>query len=886
MKGNNLDIVEKMPITGSQQKPTESLTEYSGLLDKLAVPYMPDGHYLRVGEITQTQGWVLHLSVVKSQITELLSAVIPFLVAENVPFKLIKDELTAQWILEGHLGDRDFGKIIRVYPENDTRALEIAQRLVSITHTFRGPAIPTDALLGSVVYTRYGSFNPVLLRNSEHQVVEYIYNDNGSLIPDPCTIPFSLPYKIRWPFGPIASPNVDNTSKLLNKKFYPIETLKNDIKGKVIKVLYFSRFPRIKSCVIKQGCKDVNSDEYDRDMRTRLQWQSYLHNELSAFVPIPKVLDCFTENNDQYLAIEHVKGVPVFRFLSDVCQDRSWLELTNDLQTRILNIIINIVSIVNRLHQLGIVHRDITAENFLIDKHDKVSLIDMELAWSAILEQPDPPFQLGTPGFMSPQQINEETPAIQDDIYALGALIATFLTNLNPFQLPSTLQQPLLSALFFFTNDEKMTTLIADCLRHVRSDRPSINAVNDQLIKYRETLQLNKSNALGQCNTPDIGKLKRVIQAGLIGLVLPKFVTPELQWVSIMKKENQIGNVLAERAVYPGWLIGMSGPLWLIGRAKTAGFDVQACLQAYENSWCYLDKFYFANPDVINPSLSTGSAGLAMAITEGLDSGLLTCEMPITRNLHSCFEQRSTLNTLYGGLAGQGIALLRALPWMDQVTAKIHLKSYISSLITSQNHNGSWSKPPGTAEISRPLGFSNGIAGIIWFLLAYHAQNPSHHQVTETIKKAIDHLITKSRVRRSNGWVLSESKTSILLLLIKAFELLKEPLYKTIVEANLKVMASKPVMRDFTLAGGLVSLGEMYLEAGKVLNSPLWQARSNWIASLFIHCFQIDDLNAGFWECDSPNSATADLFFGNAGIIHFLVRNVIDKLSHPLWPLY
>ena len=82
----------------------KSIEDYVYFLDKYGVKYEPSGYHLKVGEPTLTQGWILHISVVKWQIPELLDVIIPVLLDFKVAFKILKDKTTANNVLDGNIG--------------------------------------------------------------------------------------------------------------------------------------------------------------------------------------------------------------------------------------------------------------------------------------------------------------------------------------------------------------------------------------------------------------------------------------------------------------------------------------------------------------------------------------------------------------------------------------------------------------------------------------------------------------------------------------------------------------------------------------------------------------------------------------------------------------
>ena len=108
---------------------------------------------------------------------------------------------------------------------------------------------------------------------------------------------------------------------------------------------------------------------------------------------------------------------------------------------RLGKIIIQVCSSLSEAHQHGIVHRDVKPENIMIlrgrDGTDLVKVLDFGLAklregseLNAVTSQGA---IVGTPYFMSPEQIRGEAVDPRSDIYALGAVMYRALTGHYPF---------------------------------------------------------------------------------------------------------------------------------------------------------------------------------------------------------------------------------------------------------------------------------------------------------------------------------------------------------------------------------------------------------------------------------------------------------------------
>jgi serine/threonine-protein kinase len=108
---------------------------------------------------------------------------------------------------------------------------------------------------------------------------------------------------------------------------------------------------------------------------------------------------------------------------------------------RAAQIFLQVCGALAEAHELGIVHRDLKPENLLVtrgkDGHDHAKVLDFGLA--KLSERPDSSeitnrdVIIGTPYYMSPEQIRGEELDRRSDIYSLGALMYKVLTGEPPF---------------------------------------------------------------------------------------------------------------------------------------------------------------------------------------------------------------------------------------------------------------------------------------------------------------------------------------------------------------------------------------------------------------------------------------------------------------------
>jgi len=87
-------------------------------------------------------------------------------------------------------------------------------------------------------------------------------------------------------------------------------------------------------------------------------------------------------------------------------------------------------------HEQGIIHRDIKPQNVLIDAKGEVKLMDFGIA--RMTEAKDAMTQagliVGTPHYMSPEQVQGRQLDARSDVYAMGVLMYEMLAGRRPFE--------------------------------------------------------------------------------------------------------------------------------------------------------------------------------------------------------------------------------------------------------------------------------------------------------------------------------------------------------------------------------------------------------------------------------------------------------------------
>jgi len=86
-------------------------------------------------------------------------------------------------------------------------------------------------------------------------------------------------------------------------------------------------------------------------------------------------------------------------------------------------------------HKLGVVHRDLKPQNIMIDKEGNSRIMDFGIARSLKAKGiTDAGVMIGTPEYMSPEQVDAKETDQRSDIYSLGVILYEMVTGRAPFE--------------------------------------------------------------------------------------------------------------------------------------------------------------------------------------------------------------------------------------------------------------------------------------------------------------------------------------------------------------------------------------------------------------------------------------------------------------------
>ncbi len=146
---------------------------------------------------------------------------------------------------------------------------------------------------------------------------------------------------------------------------------------------------------------------------------------------IVQIYDAVVAEELCYIVMEYVQGGT----LEECCSEKTLLPIE-----RVVEIAFKCTRALDFAHRIGVTHRDIKPANILFVGDDPASG-DIKISdfGAAIIDHPDRTqvSGVGSPAYMSPEQVRELTLDQRTDIYSLGVVMYQLLTGQLPFQASS-----------------------------------------------------------------------------------------------------------------------------------------------------------------------------------------------------------------------------------------------------------------------------------------------------------------------------------------------------------------------------------------------------------------------------------------------------------------
>lgn len=194
-------------------------------------------------------------------------------------------------------------------------------------------------------------------------------------------------------------------------------------------VVYKGEDPKIHRTV---AIKTLRLSDFEEDVVGELKERFFREAESAGLLTHPNIVtiyDCGDEHDLAYIAMEYLEGEDLEKFT----KKGSLLPLRDTLF-----IVAHVAEALDYAHSKGIVHRDVKPANIMRLRETKdIKVTDFGIARITTSSKTRTGVVLGTPSYMSPEQVAAKKVDGRTDIFSLGVVLFEMLTGQKPFDADS-----------------------------------------------------------------------------------------------------------------------------------------------------------------------------------------------------------------------------------------------------------------------------------------------------------------------------------------------------------------------------------------------------------------------------------------------------------------
>lgn len=308
------------------------------------------------------QGWKIHVSATYKNYQTVLNHVVWLAEKMDFSFKFASSSKLVEKLLDTHSVRESGGKLITIYPKNQTHCLFLLKVFSKLLGRFPGPNVLSDNQFAGTdnISYRYGIFE-----NKSSESLFY----KGKSYEDKRLPYFVLPPFIKNdPFAKYVYPKKSNDSHW--KNLHIEGAYKITLGGGI----YYGTYLKKEPIVLKEGRFGIGigTDQAIAKRKNECQILDKLQGK-----HYPLVLGYFTTQNNYYLILQKITGLTYYEYFATNGPVVIEKNLCEKSMTDFIEVIKNLISVVAYAHRKGIILRDINPANVSVDIRTlKVYFID------------------------------------------------------------------------------------------------------------------------------------------------------------------------------------------------------------------------------------------------------------------------------------------------------------------------------------------------------------------------------------------------------------------------------------------------------------------------------------------------------------------------------
>jgi eukaryotic-like serine/threonine-protein kinase len=191
-------------------------------------------------------------------------------------------------------------------------------------------------------------------------------------------------------------------------------------------VVYKAKDPKLNRLLAIKTVRFL--DEFDEDVVEEMRRRFFKEAEIAGKLSHPSIVtihDIGEDGDLTYMAMEFLEGINLEKY---VTRDRL-LPISG-----VLHVVASVADALEFAHGAKVIHRDIKPANIMILKEGGIKVTDFGIAKAISSSRTKTGVILGTPNYMSPEQIMGQKIDPSSDIFSLGIVFFQLLTGELPFK--------------------------------------------------------------------------------------------------------------------------------------------------------------------------------------------------------------------------------------------------------------------------------------------------------------------------------------------------------------------------------------------------------------------------------------------------------------------
>lgn len=250
------------------------------------------------------------------------------------------------------------------------------------------------------------------------------------------------------------------------------------LKREVVLKEYFPQFMVRRDTAVANDVITI-SRSYDNDFHTGIEKflrEAQMLATLKGIPEIAEVYDYFRDNNTAYIVMEYIKGRNLKEYIRERTAPFSYHEA--------LNIIIPCLNALGKVHAAGIIHRDFTPDNIIIENSGRIRIIDFGSSRDYVNNQATMTVMVKHGYAPVEQYSNTVKQAAYTDVYSVCAILYEMVTLNKPVSALDRVASDILpgpntinSSITPYQNAAIMKGLAIHCQHRYQSTAEALNAL-------------------------------------------------------------------------------------------------------------------------------------------------------------------------------------------------------------------------------------------------------------------------------------------------------------------------------------------------------------------------------------------------------------------------